>query len=161
MGVHGLARTLKGGYEEAQSYIENYFAYHSGILAYMEKIKHQARERGYVETLFNRKRYLPELQSGYSRFKKAAERMAINMPVQGTAADLLKLAMIGIDKDLPKVSRHSSMLLQVHDELIFEVLEKDTEKVSELVRDKMENVYKLKVPIRVGISIGKNWGELK
>jgi len=161
MGVHSLARTLRVKYEEAQSYIDNYFSYHPGVLDYMEKTKVEAYKAGYVETLFGRKRYISEIKSNYPRFRKSGERMAINMPIQGTAADIIKMAMIQIDKDLSKISKGAAMLLQVHDELVFEVPKSDTDKVTEFIADKMENVYELKVPIKVSISVGDNWGELK
>jgi DNA polymerase I-like protein with 3'-5' exonuclease and polymerase domains len=161
MGAHGLAQTLGVRYEEAQDYIDHYFAFHHGILDYIEKIKKEAYQKGYVETLFGRRRILPEIKSKYPRFRREAERMAINMPVQGTAADLIKLAMIRINKELHKVSLKTSMLLQIHDELVFEVPESDTEVVTEFIKNKMENVFMLKVPIKVEISIGDNWGELK
>ncbi len=161
MGVHSLARTLQVKYEDAQSYIDNYFSFHPGVLDYMEQTKVEAYKAGYVETLFGRRRYIPEIKSAYPRFRSSAERMAINMPIQGTAADIIKMAMIQIDKDLSKISKGAFMLLQVHDELVFEVPQSDTDKVSKFIRDKMENVYALKVPIKVSVSIGDNWGELK
>lgn len=161
MGVHSLARTLRVKYEEAQSYIDNYFSFHPSILDYMEKTKVEAYKAGYVETLFGRKRFLPEIKSNYPRFRKSAERMAINMPIQGTAADIIKMAMIQIDKDLAKISKRASMLLQVHDELVFEVPKSETDEVSKFIADKMENVYELKVPVKVSISVGDNWGQLK
>jgi len=161
MGPHGLSQRLKISYEEAESYIDEYFAHHPGIKNYIDKIKERAQRLGYVETLFGRKRYFPQLKLGRTRSQRAAFRMAINAPIQGTAADLIKLAMIRIDQELPRVSQNSAMILQVHDELVFEVFLPDIEKVKRLVKEKMENVYPLKVPIKVEIAVGNNWGELK
>jgi DNA polymerase I-like protein with 3'-5' exonuclease and polymerase domains len=161
MGPHGLSQTLKITYEEADEYIKKYFTFYPGVSNYIKKVKQKAHKKGYVETVFGRRRYLPEIKSSYSRFQRAAERMAVNMPIQGTAADLIKLAMIQIDQELAKISKDSAMLLQVHDELIFEVPKVDIKKVAELVKNKMENVYQLKVLIKVDLSVGDNWGELK
>jgi DNA polymerase I-like protein with 3'-5' exonuclease and polymerase domains/5'-3' exonuclease len=161
MGIHGLVQTLGIRRDEAQDYIDNYFSFHPEVLDYMEKTKIKAFQKGYVETLFGRQRYLPEIKSKYPRFRKSAERMAINMPIQGTAADLIKMAMIQIDRELKTISNKTSMLLQVHDELVFEIPKGDIEKVKKFVKDKMENVYELKVPVKVEISVGNNWGELK
>jgi len=161
MGAHGLAQTLKISYEEADAYIQKYFSIYPGVLNYINKIKKEARNKGYVETLFGRRRYLPEISSEYSRFQKAAERIAINMPIQGTAADLIKLAMIKIDQKIDNLPFKVFLILQIHDELIFEVPEGKEKEVSQLVKTEMEKVYQLKVPIKAEISTGKNWGELK
>lgn len=161
MSPFGLAKTLKISHEEAQNYIDKYFVLHSKILNYIEELKNLARENGYTETLFGRKRFVPELTSGYARFQNQAERIAINAPIQGTAADLIKMAMIEIDEELPKISSKSKMILQIHDELIFEAPDKDAVKVAQFVKEKMEKIYELKVPIKVEVSIGDNWGELK
>ena len=136
------------------------FQIHSEIYNYLEKTKELAAKNGFVETFFGRRRYLPEINSTIQPIRASAERMAINHPIQGTAADLMKLAMIEIQKDLPKISPETKMLLQVHDELVFEVPKDDIKKVAEFVEEKMEEVYKLRAPIAVGIEAGKNWGEL-
>jgi len=161
VSAHGLQRQSTLNYEEAKDFIEKYFVTHSGIKAYMDDIVKVARERGFAETLFGRRRYLPELTSTSFMVRSAAERMALNMPIQGTAADLLKLAMIEIDKELPGVSEKTRMLLTVHDELVFEVPENEVEKVREFVKNKMENVVNLDVPVVVEIGVGDNWGEAK
>jgi DNA polymerase I len=161
LGIHGLAEGADIPLEKARAFIEKYFTIHQGIQQYIENTKELAHQNGYVETLFGRRRYLPEISSGNAGLVAQAERMAINMPVQGTAADLMKMAMIEINKKLPNVSSKAKMILQVHDELVFEVPEKEVAKVSQLVKEIMENVYKLKAPIEVGISSGKNWGECK
>lgn len=161
VSAHGLKQQLGISREEGQSLIDKYFALHKTVDKYMEKMIIQAWELGYVETIFGRRRYFPEIKSKNFSVRESAKRMAINMPIQGTAADLMKLAMIDIAKELPRISKDSRMLLQVHDELVFEVPEKDAKKVAEFVQDKMENVVKLSVPIEVSIGWGKNWGEAK
>jgi DNA polymerase-1 len=124
----------------------------------------RAKESGYVETLFGRKRYVPELQSPNRQIQAAGERMAINMPIQGTAADLMKMAMIAVYHALKKenmLGSHARMTLQIHDELVLEVEEKYATKVAEIVKNEMQNVAKLRVPIEVGVEIGDRWGEMK
>ncbi len=158
---HGLRRQTGMSYEDAQDFINKYFEIHPSVKKYMDESVRVARMRGYSETLFGRRRYLPELSSSNFVLRGSAERMAINMPVQGTAADLIKLAMIEIYKELPQISSKTKMLLQVHDELVFEIPDDDLKKVSDFVRDKMENVLKLDVPILVEVGIGKNWGDTK
>jgi len=161
LGSTGLAQRTGITRQEAKEFIEKYFAIHPKIKNWLDNTKELAHEKGYVETLFGRRRYLPEINSGVQMIRAAAERMAINMPIQGTAADLLKLAMIKIHELLPEKSPKSKMILTVHDELVFEVPEPEIDKVTKIVKDEMENIYKLKVPIRVEISSGKNWGECK
>jgi len=160
-GPHGLAQSADISFNEARDFIDKYFAAYSRVKEYMDRTKALARKFGYVETIFNRRRYLPDITSGLPQVRAAAERMAINMPVQGTAADIMKMAMIKIHNGLPKISRQSKMVLQVHDELVFEAPEQDTKKVAEFVREEMENIYKLKVPIIVDVETGKNWEEMK
>jgi DNA polymerase-1 len=111
--------------------------------------------------MFGRRRYLPEIYSPIPMFRAEAERMAINMPVQGTAADIMKLAMIKVAEGLPKISPTSRLILQVHDELVFEVAKTDVRKVSRFVKEKMENVVKLKVPLTAAVEVGDNWGEME
>ncbi len=161
VSAHGLQRQSSLNYAEAKEFIEKYFLTHKGIKDYMDDIVKVARERGFAETLFGRRRYLPELTSSSFMVRNAAERMALNMPIQGTAADLLKLAMIEIDNELVSVSPNTRMLLTVHDELVFEVPENEIDLVKEFVKDKMENVVKLDVPVVVDIGVGDNWGEAK
>jgi DNA polymerase-1 len=161
VSAHGLARQSSLNYEEARDFINKYFETHPGIKTYMKQVVIDTREAGFAETIFGRRRYLPELNSANHILRAAAERMALNMPIQGTAADLIKLAMIEIQKELPGVSSKSMMLLQVHDELVFEVPDADVKKVTRLVKEKMENVVKLDVPVIVDIGVGKNWGETK
>ena len=118
-----------------------------------------ARERGYVTTLLNRRRYLPDINSDNTRIRAEAERMAINTPIQGSAADLIKKAMIEIHYRLIKERYKTRMLLQVHDELVFEIPEAELDTVAPIIREEMEKVYPLNVPLKVDISYGKNWDE--
>ncbi|MCX6785848.1 MAG: DNA polymerase I [Candidatus Komeilibacteria bacterium] len=161
LGHVGLAQRTGINREEAKSFIEKYFELHPKIKRWLEETKELARKNGYVETLLGRRRILPDIHSGVPFIRAGAERMAINAPIQGTAADLLKLAMIAIAADLPKISPSAKMLLTVHDELVLEAPKNEAEKISRFVKEKMENVYQLKVPIVVEVGFGKNWGECK
>ncbi len=160
MGTYGLARSADLDVSEASEYIETYFDHHEGIRKYFEQTKALARKNGFVETLFGRRRYLPEITSGVQQVRAAAERMAINMPVQGTAADIMKLAMIEVYNKLPGVSPKTKALLQVHDELVFEVPNNDVKNVAAFVKKTLENIYNLRVPIKVDLETGPSWGEL-
>jgi DNA polymerase-1 len=159
MGALRLARSLDIPTKTAQAYITQYFARYGGIKSYMEGILVEARTRGYVTTLRGRRRYVPDLQSKNTQVAAAAERMAVNMPIQGTAADLIKMAMVAIDRRLTQEKLRTRMLLQVHDELLFEVPEKEVERVKNLVRELMEGVMSLRVPLQVDLGTGKNWAE--
>jgi DNA polymerase-1 len=127
----------------------------------MKSIIEKTRELGYVRTLFNRKREIEEIKNTNYLIRASGDRMALNTPIQGTSADILKLAMIEIDKKLNEGKYKTKMLLQVHDELIFDVPNDELEVIKELVRDTMENIYKLSVPLKVSIEYGKNWYEAK
>jgi len=159
MGAWGLATRKNMSRERARAFIEKYFVVHGQIQEYIATTISLAHEQGYVETLFGRRRYLPEINSSMPQVRAQAERMAVNMPVQGTAADLMKLAMINIHHGLPKISPRSKMILQVHDELVFEVPNQEVAKVSKFIATEMNNVYKLKVPIKTEVSFGDNWEE--
>lgn len=161
VSAHGLHQQVKVTREEGQRLINKYFELHPNIKKYSEKVINQAKELGYVETIFGRRRLLPEIHSKNFAVRGAAERMAINMPVQGTAADLMKLAMIDITKGLSGISKTSKMLLQVHDELILEVPEKEIDKVSKFIKKKMNNVVSLSVPIETSVHWGKTWEKVK
>ncbi len=160
-GAHGLAGVAGISYAEAKKFIEKYFQVYAQFRAYIEETKALARKLGYVETLFGRKRPMPEILSSIPMLRAQAERMAVNMPLQGTAADLMKLAMIEIDKKLPLVCKEAKMLLQVHDEVVLEVPEKDAERVVQFVKETMENVEKMGVPIVVETKTGLNWEEME
>ncbi len=161
MGAWGLAQRTGLAREEASKFIEKYFATYKDLKKYIDETIKVARDKGYVETFYGRRRYLPEINSGIQLVRAGAERMATNMPIQGTAADILKLAMIDIDHKLPEISSKSKMILQVHDELVFEVPKADIEKVATFVREAMNKVYKLRAPIETEICVGDNWGETK
>ena len=146
---------------EARDYIDNYLANYRGVKAYMKQVVEDARSRGYTETMFGRRRYIPELKSSNFNVRSGAERMTLNTPIQGTAADLIKLAMIRVDKALRENFPEAKLLLQVHDELIVECPEGIAEDVAKLVSEEMENVAKLNVPLTAEAKIGKSWFDAK
>jgi len=162
MGVYGLSQGAKISVVEAKDFITKYFAKFSGVRKYLDQTLENAKEVGYVETLFGRRRYLPELHASNFQVRNAAERMAINQPVQGTAADLMKMAMIEVqDKiDSEFESGEVRMLLQVHDEIVLEVKKDLADKVAKLVKDTMEGVIKMNVPVVVDVNVGKRWGDI-
>ncbi len=159
MSAFGLAKQLNIGRYEAQDYIDVYFARYPGVKVYMDKTREQAHEQGYVETVFGRRLYLPEINSRNGQRRQYAERTAINAPMQGTAADIIKRAMIAVDHALAASKVEAKVVMQVHDELVVEVLEKDVEAVADLLRIEMEQAARLKVPLVVDIGIGDNWDE--
>lgn len=161
MGVHGLASRKKISREQAKEFIDKYFENFYKVKEYLEKMKEIAAEKGYVETLFGRKRFLPEINSGVQQIRASAERMAINMPIQGTAADLMKIAMIEVYRELKVKSPKSKLLMQVHDEIVIEVPTADVDKVAKVVDEKMEKIHNLEVPIKVDTEIGNNWEEME
>lgn len=156
MGAYGLSRRLDISAEEAESFIHTYFAYYPGVQEYMLRIVREAREKGYVTTLLNRRRYLPEINSDNRRIREFAERTAINTPIQGSAADLIKVAMIRIQKKLSNVFK-TMMIIQVHDELVFEVPYNELKEIQALVREEMENAIRLNVPVKADIAVGNSW----
>ncbi|MDR0617448.1 MAG: DNA polymerase I [Endomicrobium sp.] len=157
----GLSRQLNVNILQAKEYIDNYLARYEGVKLWMSQVVSQALKRGYVCTITGRMRYMPELTSPITRIKNAGERIALNMPVQGSSADIIKIAMINIYKELKKNNRKSLMLLQVHDDLLFEVPKKEKENLISLIKEKMENVVSLKVPLFVDIKVGANWGQMQ
>lgn len=157
-GSHGLAAGTGMSYAEAREFIAKYFEIRPKLKAYMDGLREQAKNKGFVETLLGRRRPTPDALSTNHMVREAALRQAINMPIQGTAADLTKLAMVEVNKKLPEGAK---MLLQIHDSIMVECLEKDTEGVSAIVKDTMENIYPtLGVNLRADIGVGVNWGEL-
>lgn len=156
---YGLAKALDIPAQEAQNFIDKYFMTYPKVKDYMESTVAFAYEHGFVETIFGRKRYLPELASPNRMIKEFAERAAINQPLQGTAADLIKMAMINVDKVFKENNLKSKMVMQVHDELVFEVVADELEQVKTLVKQEMQNVANLKVPLLVDINWGKSWKE--
>lgn len=160
LSAFGLSEQLKIPREQSQAFIDAYFAAYPAVADYVQKTIEEAQTRGYVESMFGRKRFLPEINSTDHRFRAAAERMAINMPIQGTAADIMKMAMIEISKQLTVNSKQIRMLLQVHDELVFEIFDdsqlvKNVKKIKEI----MENIIKLEVPLATKVTFGKNWAK--
>ncbi|RMF93017.1 MAG: DNA polymerase I [Nitrospinota bacterium] len=159
MGAQRLAREVGISVAEAERFIAAYFEHYPGVYRYINSTIEQARERGYVTTLLNRRRYLPELQSEDPRVRNTAEKVAINTPIQGTAADLIKVAMITIHRALQEEKMATRMLLQVHDELVFELPQREKDKAIKLIKEAMEGAIQLRVPIKVDIGIGQNWLE--
>ena len=155
MSAHRLSGELAIPYEEAVAFIERYFQSYPKVRAWIEKTLAEGRERGYVETLFGRRRYVPDLASRVKSIREAAERMAFNMPVQGTAADLMKLAMVKLFPRLQELG--ARMLLQVHDELVLEAPKEQAEEVAQEAKRTMEEVWPLKVPLEVEVGIGEDW----
>ena len=144
----------------AQAYIDEYFKKYAGVQAYIERSLEEARQKGYVTTLLHRRRYLPDIHSPTAAIRQASERMAINTPLQGTAADIIKVAMIHIQNQIEKLPLSTKMIMQVHDELVFEVPEGEGKKVLPLIKNEMETVMELSIPLRVSIDSGKNWAEV-
>jgi len=161
MSEFGLQQATELSREEAGKFIKAYFEKYPGVKWYLELTKEQARSKGYVQTILGRKRYIPEIRAANRQVREAAERMAINMPVQGTSADIIKRAMIELYHEMQGRQLRSKMLLQVHDELIFEVPEDEMELMKTLVPEKMVNALKLTVPLKVDTKTGKNWGEME
>ncbi|RJQ14172.1 MAG: DNA polymerase I [Nitrospiraceae bacterium] len=154
---YGLSRQLGIPPDESRDYIDTYFARHCGVKEYMEKMIEVATETGFISTIFNRKRPIPELRSTNKNTRQLGERLAINTPVQGSAADIIKVSMLNIRKRLKKERLRTRMLLQVHDELLFEAPEEEKDMIRALVKEEMENAVTLDVPLKVDIGIGKNW----
>ena len=165
MGSHGLSWRTGISQAEAKDFIRKYFEAFSGVREYIDRTLEFTKKEGYCETLFGRRRYLPELNAANFQLRAAAERMAVNHPIQGTAADLMKMAMIEVYSKIKNSENKSlgqaKILLQVHDELILEVKRELAEEVANLVKDIMEKVVTLRVPVKVGLSINRSWGEMK
>ena len=157
----GLATQLQVTRKEAAGYIESYFARYTGVKKYMEDIVATAREQGYVSTLMGRRRYLPDIRHSNFNLRSFAERTAINTPIQGTAADIMKKAMIDVQRALEKAQLKSHILLQVHDELVLEVTEDEKEQVAALVQQAMQNAVNMEIPLLAEVNFGKNWAETK
>ena len=161
ISAFGLSKSLGIDPGSAQQFIDSYFERYPRVKVYMEDKIEEARSAGYVTTLFNRRRYIPEIKIGGMREQQQAERIAINTPVQGSAADLIKIAMINIHRVMKKKNLKSLMTLQVHDELVFEVPMDELDKMKKLVKEEMEGAVKLLVPIKVSVQYGKNWLEME
>ena len=161
MSEYGLEQATELSREEAAQFIAAYFQKYPGVKNYLEATKSQARETGYVQTILGRRRAIPEINSANRQVREAAERMAINMPVQGTSADIIKVAMINLERELNQRHLKSKMLLQVHDELIFEVPEAERAEMQRLVPQVMDTALELRVPLKVDVKTGTNWGEME
>jgi DNA polymerase I len=160
MSAYGLSQQLGSEPKIAQAYIDAYFKKYPKAQTYIEYSLEEARQKGYVTTLLHRRRYLPDIQSPTVAIRQASERMAINTPLQGTAADIIKLAMIHIQNRIEELSLSTKMIMQVHDELVFEVPEEELQKALPMIQDGMETVMELSVPLKVSIHSGKNWAEV-
>ncbi|MGC9022052.1 MAG: DNA polymerase I, partial [Dissulfurimicrobium sp.] len=160
MSAYGLARGLGIERRQAQEFIDRYFKRYPGVKRYMEDIVKEAREKGYVTTLLGRRRYIYDINNSNRATREAAERIAINTPIQGTAADIIKLAMLKVHEMLGANGSRAKMLLQVHDELVLEVPEDEIEEISRSVKEIMEGVIDLSVPLKVSMGAGKNWAEV-
>lgn len=158
MSGFGLAKSLNISMKEANRFIDNYFKQYPGVKRWIDTIIDKAKETGYVMTLLNRRRYVPDLKSSDANIRKAAQRIAVNTPVQGTAADVIKIAMIRLDKALKKTN--AKLLLQVHDELLVESPQEESEEVAAMMKDIMEGAVALDVPLKVDVGIGSNWDEI-
>jgi len=160
LSAFGLAKQLGIAQKEAAQFISAYFTRYRGVKEYLDNVLVETRKTGIAKTLFGRIRPIPEINSPQMQLRNFAERTALNSPLQGTAADLIKMAMIAIDRRLREEKLESQMILQVHDELLFEVPPKEKEPVEALVKHEMENAYKLVVPLVVEIGVGPNWRDL-
>ncbi|MEI7718146.1 MAG: DNA polymerase, partial [Mycobacterium sp.] len=157
LSAYGLAAQLKISTDEAKIQMDQYFARFGGVRDYLMDVVEQARKDGYTSTVLGRRRYLPELDSSNRQVREAAERAALNAPIQGSAADIIKVAMIEVDKAIAGAGLESRMLLQVHDELVFEIAPGERERVEALAREKMGGAYPLDVPLEVSIGYGRSW----
>ncbi len=158
MSAFGLSQRLDIDQKTAQEYIDLYFSRYPGVKAYLDATLEEARRAGYVKTMFDRRRYTPDLKSQNRIISGAAERVAVNAPIQGTAADLMKLAMIRVSSRLRGTK--TLLILQVHDELVLEAPEAEADAAEEIVRESMENVHPLDVPLKVDVTRGHDWAEL-
>jgi DNA polymerase-1 len=156
----GLSQAVSIGRAEAQKFIDDYFASHPRVRAYIDRVVGEGRTQGYVSTLLGRRRYLPELGARNPVARNAAERMAANAPIQGTASDIIKLAMVRLAPVLTERGLRSRMVLQVHDELLLEVPDDETKAVRQLLPEVMESVVTLAVPLRVDVKEGRDWAEV-
>jgi DNA polymerase-1 len=159
ISAYSLADDIHVSISQAKEYMERYFSHYSGIRAYMDRVVAQAREDGYVSTLYGRRRWLPELKSSNFNTRSFGERVAMNMPIQGTAADIIKLAMLRVDEALRRENLSARLVLQVHDELIVECPQSEGEAVQALLTREMEGVASLAVPLTADAKIGKTWAD--
>ena len=159
LSAYGLAQQLRIHPDEAREQMDAYFQRFGGVRDYLRHIVDQARRDGYTETIMGRRRYLPDLTSDNRQRREMAERMALNAPIQGSAADIIKVAMLGVDRALREQGLRSRLLLQVHDELVLEIAPGEREAVEELVRREMGGAYGLAVPLDVSVGAGRTWDD--
>jgi DNA polymerase-1 len=153
----GLAQSLNISRTEAKGIIDSYYEQFPALRSYMDKVVHDARDNGYVETIMKRRRYLPDINSANAMVRGYAERNAVNAPIQGSAADIIKLAMIKIHHAMKESTLASKMILQVHDELVFDVVKDEVDQMKVLVRECMETAVEMEVPLDVEVEVGVNW----
>ena len=161
IGDFSLAKNLHIPRKEAKQYIESYLATYTGVRDYMQRTIQEGKKHGYVETLFHRRRYIPELQSKNAVQRAFGERICMNAPIQGTAADIIKLAMVKVDRRLRREGFQARLILQIHDELIVEAPEEEASAVSALLKEEMEQAVTLSVPLTVDLKVGKSWFDTK
>ena len=161
IGAYSLAKDIGVSNKEASQYIKNYLAHYSGVDEYMKNVVEKAKLDGYVETMFGRRRYLPELSSGKAMMRAFGERVARNMPIQGTAADIIKIAMVKVDNRIKAEGLKARLILQIHDELIVEAPQDESKRVAVLLQEEMENAVKLSVPLTADAAIGRTWYDAK
>ena len=159
LGPYGISQQTGFSREEGRQFIDNYLSQYPGINGYLESVKDQTRETMYAETLLGRRRYFPDIQSTNHNVRAAAERMAINMPIQGTAADIMKKAMINVQARMQNEQMRSKMILQVHDELVFEVPDDEMDHMTALTMDEMPAALELDVTLKVDVKSGYSWGD--
>ncbi|HBM98235.1 MAG TPA: DNA polymerase I, partial [Ruminococcus sp.] len=161
IGAYSLAKDIGVSNKEASQYIKNYLAHYSGVDEYMKNVVEKAKLDGYVETMFGRRRYLPELSSGKAMMRAFGERVARNMPIQGTAADIIKIAMVKVDRRIKAEGLKARLILQIHDELIVEAPQDESMRVAMLLQEEMENAVKLSVPLTADAAVGRTWYDAK
>lgn len=161
IGAYSLAKDIGVSNKEASQYIKNYLAHYSGVDEYMKNVVEKAKLDGYVETMFGRRRYLPELSSGKAMMRAFGERVARNMPIQGTAADIIKIAMVKVDRRIKDEGLKARLILQIHDELIVEAPQDESMRVAMLLQEEMENAVKLSVPLTADAAVGRTWYDAK
>ena len=157
----GLAEQLGISRKKAEQYIEQYLEKYKGVKEFMDRIVEKAKEQGYVETLFHRRRYIPELSSNNYMVRQFGARAAMNTPIQGTAADIMKIAMVEVNKKLEEEKLNAKLILQIHDELLIECKIEEKEEVKKILKESMENAVKLSIPLEVEVSEADNWYDVK
>jgi DNA polymerase-1 len=161
ISAFGLSQNINIPQKEAKEFIERYFETYPNVRHFMDEVVSDARKAGFVTTLLNRRRYLPDINASQFNARSFAERTAMNTPIQGSAADIIKNAMVNLYQAMEERQLESKMLLQVHDELIFEVPPEELNEMKQLVREQMENAVSLSVPLKVDVNVGKSWYEAK